>query len=105
VTDGKVLLAGKEEFRALGLNAGGQLWQVPTGTPSGQGVLAGKIYYLPVKSDADKKEAGILAIALDEGKVLTRHSNEKKEPPGNLVFCRGVVLSQTATTVTAYPLR
>jgi outer membrane protein assembly factor BamB len=105
VADGKVLLAGKEEFRALGLNTGAQLWQVQTGVPSGQGVLAGKTYYLPVKADAEKKEPGILALALDEGKVATRHSTEKKELPGNLIFCRDTVLSQTATTVTAYPLR
>jgi outer membrane protein assembly factor BamB len=105
VADGKVLVAGKEEFRALGLTTGAQLWQVQTGVPSGQGVLAGKVYYLPVKADAEKKEPAILALALDEGKVLTRHSTEKKEPPGNLIFCRDTVLSQTATTVTAYPLR
>src|SRR5262249_28675961 len=37
VADGKVLVAGKEEFRALGLTTGAQLWQVQTGVPSGQG--------------------------------------------------------------------
>src|SRR5205823_4044364 len=50
VYHGKVLLAGKQHFRALNLSDGRLTWSRETGQPSGQGGASEKVYYLPIKS-------------------------------------------------------
>jgi outer membrane protein assembly factor BamB len=104
VFSGKVLLVGKTTCRALNLADGKLLWRLETGMPSGQGVASKNVYYLPLK----KPEPQVCAIDINKGEILGRTKSRKKadgsfEIPGNLVFYEGTVLSQTATTVTAYP--
>ncbi len=50
VHNGKVLLVGKQNCRAVNLSDGKPLWTVETGLPSGRGVASGSVYYLPLKS-------------------------------------------------------
>lgn len=99
VTQGRVLVAGRKQFRALSLADGGrELWRVETGTPSGRGALAEGVYYLPVK------EGAVCAIDVRRGAVTARARSHGGGAPGNLLFHREELLSQTATQVTSYPL-
>jgi outer membrane protein assembly factor BamB len=103
VYNGKVILVGRNSCRALGLADGKQLWKTDTGLPSGQGVASDNVYYLPLKAGIKSKEPEVCAINLDKGVVEARTKSRKKEVPGNLVFYDGDVISQTATTIAAYP--
>jgi outer membrane protein assembly factor BamB len=107
IFDGKVLLVGKHTCRALHLSNGKEAWKpVDLGTataqvrPSGQGVASGSFYYLPLKN-GDKGE--VCKINIETGKVEGRSPAPGTEVPGNLLFYEGNVISQTETTVTAYP--
>ncbi|MCI0638280.1 MAG: PQQ-binding-like beta-propeller repeat protein [Gemmataceae bacterium] len=99
VYNGKVLIVGKSAIRALSLEDGRQLWYLPTSDmPSGQGVAAKDIYYLPLK------KGEIMAVDINRG-LVKAHNRAKTaiEAPGNLVFYEGAVLSQSATKIVAYP--
>jgi outer membrane protein assembly factor BamB len=104
VYGGKVLLVGKDGCRALDVANGRQVWKLETGVPSGMGVAAGNVYYLPMRLSAETKEAGICAINIAKGRIVAT-VNSGKEAPGNLVLHDGQLLSQTATAITAFPLR
>jgi outer membrane protein assembly factor BamB len=96
---GKVLLVSPTTCRALNLKDGELLWEAKTGMPSGRGVTADGLYYLPLAS----KE--IVAIDLDKGRILKRFKVPKGQPaPGNIFFHDGFLVSQTATDVTLYPV-
>jgi outer membrane protein assembly factor BamB/tetratricopeptide (TPR) repeat protein len=109
---GRVLVVGKKDVRALRLDDGKEAWRVPTGLPSGRGVASDNIYYLPLKDAnfSDKEKGpGIFAIDVKQGKVVAQ-TRSKKDPrtgaadvPGNLLFFDGLVISQTATELVAYP--
>jgi outer membrane protein assembly factor BamB/tetratricopeptide (TPR) repeat protein len=103
VYGGKVVLVGRTSCHALRLGDGKSLWSVETGTPSGEGVASNNTYYLPLKSGIPSKEPEVCSINLDKGIVEARTRSRKKEVPGNLVFYDGDVLSQTATSIAAYP--
>jgi outer membrane protein assembly factor BamB len=101
---GKVLLVGKSGCRALHLADGRPAWVADkTGTPSGIGVIAGGVYYLPLKATATEKTSAVVALDLDRGEVRGRAVAQSGELVGNLVFCGDLLLSQTALTLTAYP--
>src|SRR5262249_35672748 len=74
-----------------------------TGVPSGVGMLAGGLYYLPLRKDALTREPGICVIDLGKGRVVARMRSRKGDLPGNLVFSREHVFSLTPTHVKAYP--
>jgi outer membrane protein assembly factor BamB/tetratricopeptide (TPR) repeat protein len=98
VFQGKVVLVGKNTCRALSLADGRQqLWQVETGLPSGLGVASGSYYYLPLK------KGEVCKIDLEHGIVVAHSPSPKNNPPGNLLFYDGDVISQTESVVTAYP--
>jgi outer membrane protein assembly factor BamB len=102
VFDGKVLLVGKKECRALALADGAPLWRLPTGLPSGQGVAAGDLYYLPLKEGrGGEPEVCVLDVA--RGKDVSHTKSRKREMPGNLLLYEGDVLSQTVQEVAAFP--
>jgi outer membrane protein assembly factor BamB len=98
----KVLIVGKQSCRALGLADGKPLWAVETGLPSGRGVAAGGVYYVPLKAALPEKLPAVYAIDLEKGTILARTPAPRGEEPGNLVLCGDEVLSQTALAVTAY---
>lgn len=99
VYNSKVLVVGKNAIRAMSLDDGRQLWYLPTGDmPSGQGVAAKNIYYLPLR------KGEILAVDIEKGQVKAHNrAAGATVPPGNLVFYDGAVLSQTPREVVAYP--
>jgi outer membrane protein assembly factor BamB len=103
VVNGKVLIVGKKDCRALNLADGKSLWQVPTGTPSGQGVASNGVYYLPLKTALQTKEPAVCNIDIEKGKVIANTKSRKKEVPGNLLLYEGDVISQTVGEVVAYP--
>lgn len=93
---GAVLVVGKTACRALSLETGELLWRKATGSPAGQGVMAGSVYYLPLKGGS------ILALNLEkprESVHLERRGD--KADLGNLVFHDGILWSQSATELTA----
>jgi outer membrane protein assembly factor BamB len=100
---GKVLIVGKKAVRGLSLAKGEQLFNLETGTPSGQGIASDNVYYLPLKEATRSKEPEICAIDMERGIVAAHTRSRKKDVPGNLVFFEGDVISQTATDVIAYP--
>jgi outer membrane protein assembly factor BamB len=102
-TDGRVaLIVGRTHCRALKLDDGKEAWRVETGSPSGQGVLAGATYYLPLRSDPTTRQPSVLALDLLKGAVRGRVATPGGAVLGNLIVHGNRVLSQTATGVQAY---
>ncbi len=101
VYNGKVLIIGKKNVRALGLSNGEMLWTLETGTPSGQGIGSDNVYYLPLKDGGKgKDEPQIVGIDIDRGKIVSRSKSRPSDPdkndadvPGNLAFAEGKVIS------------
>jgi outer membrane protein assembly factor BamB len=97
----RVLVVGETACRALSLDTGETLWRRASEVPSGQGVAAGPLYYLPLKGGA------ILALNLERPEESVRlDARSFRGDLGNLVFHRGVLWSQSATELIALtPLR
>ncbi len=102
VVGNKILIVGKSSCRALGLTDGRPAWSVATGVPSGRGVAAGDVYYLPLKAALPEKQPAVLALDVRRGTILTRAAVPKGEVPGNLVLGGDDLLSQTVTALTTY---
>ncbi len=101
---GKVLIVGNQSCRALNLADGNTAWTTTTGLPSGQGAAAGKLYYLPLRSGQGEGPS-ICTLDLVNGNIVNRIASPRNEVPGNLIFHQGYVVSQTATTVAAFPTK
>ncbi len=95
----KVLIVGKQTCRALQLQSGQPLWSTATALPSGQGVLAGSRYLLPL-GGSPGTEAAILSLNLDNGQASGRLPLPRQEPLGNLLVYRGRIISQSAASLT-----
>ena len=102
VYQGKVLIVGNQSCRALNLADGTTAWNIITGLPSGQGVAAGKLYYLPLRSGQGEGPS-ICTLDLENGRIVNRIASPRNEVPGNLIYHQGFVISQTTTTVAAFP--
>ena len=100
----RVLIVGEKSCRALALADGKQVWELRTGMPSGLGVAVGGHYYLPLArgDTSDKPELAILDAG--KGTIISRVRSRKDEQLGNLMFFHGQLISQSATTIAAYPL-
>jgi outer membrane protein assembly factor BamB/tetratricopeptide (TPR) repeat protein len=99
----KVVIVGKDRCRALGLKDGKQTWSVDSGLPSGRGIADGDLYYLPLKAAAKTKEPEVCVISIAKGEIVGHARSRTKEVPGNLLFADGMVISQTAQAIVAYP--
>lgn len=101
----KAIVVGKNYLHAYHLTDGTTAWETKelTGTPTGQGIAADNIYYLPVKNVSLEPE--IVTINLADGKVTGHVKSEKKDILGNLIFHDGFLISQTANSITAFPLK
>ncbi|MGW8256376.1 MAG: outer membrane protein assembly factor BamB family protein, partial [Thermoguttaceae bacterium] len=94
VAKGKVFLVGRHQVRALNLSDGKLAWDgrtvaLPEGAmPSGQGFCAGDSYFLPLDS------AEVAEINLTEGKLAHLYESRGGFVPGNLICCKGRVISQ-----------
>lgn len=105
VAQGKVIIVGKKQVRALDLRDGGKkVWAVETGTPAGYGSVAGSQLYLPLRSNESSKQAEVCVIDLEKGQVASRTRSRKAAPVGNLVFHDGEMVSLTSDQVTSFPL-
>lgn len=104
VSRGKVLLVGKLGCRALRLSDGKMVWETLTGVPSGLGILGDGVYYLPLKAAGQDRRPAVYAIHLDTGRIESPLHSPRDEACGNLIFHQDTIFSQTATTITAYPL-
>jgi tetratricopeptide (TPR) repeat protein len=108
IADDHVLIVAKNHVRALKLSDGSVAWKcTETGLPSGQGVLADGVYYLPLGSSGDPKSSDkgpeICAIDVRGGKIVGR-SKSRTDTPGNLLFAEGELVSQSVKAVNAFPL-
>jgi outer membrane protein assembly factor BamB len=97
----KVIIVAKNSMRALRLSDGVAVAEplVVGDLPSGQGVASNNVYYLPLR----RGEICAIDLATWSIKAHNQTSRTGGEPPGNLVFCEGMVLSQTPTAIVAYP--
>jgi outer membrane protein assembly factor BamB len=94
----RVMIVADKSIRGLDLKDGSQLWSLDLDSlPTGQGTASDGIYYLPLAKE-------IAAIDVARGIVKARHRVPAgAASPGNLLFYQGMLLSQSATDVTAYP--
>ena len=104
VDDERVLVVGKSSVTALSLETGAVQWTTPIdesqGPPSGRGVTAKGIFYLPLRNGS------LWAVELADGKVVeTSQLPPASKPLGNLAMYRGLVLSLNAYGLTAFEQR
>lgn len=102
VHQGSVVLVGKRQLTALRLTDGKPAWHgksldLPDGAmPSGRGFLSGDDYFLPMTT------AEVAQIDLTSGKITARAKSHKGGIPGNLICCRGQVISQGVDYLEAF---
>jgi outer membrane protein assembly factor BamB len=89
VTSDTVVVVGRSAIRGHRLSDGEVVWRLVTGSfPSGRGVFAGERYFLPVTS------AAVLEIELSTGTLAATHKSPRELPAGNLIWHRGLFVSQ-----------
>ena len=105
VRQGKVIVVGKKQVRALDLREGGKkVWGVDIGSPSGYASVAENTLYLPLRGTESSKQPEICVIDLVKGEILSHTRSRKALPVGNLVFHDGEMFSLSNDHVAAYPL-
>ena len=131
VVAGNVIVVGRGSVRAIklvgtkdektGREAAVAAWKEPLkiGSPSGHGVPSKDgLYYLPVVGDPDKPDStmpAVWAIYADTGlpkaktpfrrkEVNTGVAQDSRLSLGNLLFHDGMMFSQSATEISAFPL-
>lgn len=102
VHQGKAILAGQHQVRAIRLADGkpdwdGRIISLPEGvTPSGRGYSTGEKYFLPLES------AEVAEIDLAQGKIIRNYKSRNGFIPGNLVCYKGRVISQGSQGVDVF---
>jgi len=130
ISGNKVLIVGKSTVRAVQLTGEKAdrksipAWKNETqvGTPCGHGVMSKDgVYFLPIIGDPDNKDSvlpAVWAINTETGAIVSKtpfrtkkelgRANVPGSDPrlmlGNLVFHDGLMFSQSATELTAFPL-
>lgn len=103
VADGKVLLVGHNQFVALSLADGKDLWNVPValgdGILSGLGCIAGDQWHLPLSSGQ------LWTIGLKDGALVSKQWGPPKTLLGNLSMSRGGLISVHATGISCFEQR
>jgi outer membrane protein assembly factor BamB len=94
------VLVGDGFCRGLALKDGKQAWQADTGTPSGMGVFRKNVFLLPLKHGLATKGPEIAHVDVEKGILVG--TSPLKETPGNLALHGDLIVSQSATTITAY---
>jgi hypothetical protein len=94
--DPGVLVVGKKQCRLLDFADGHKIWSAATEPPTGLGQVVDQNFYLPQKD-------GIAIVSLENGEIVKNLPAYKEESPGNLLWADGMVLSQTALRLSAYP--
>ncbi|MEN6449728.1 MAG: PQQ-binding-like beta-propeller repeat protein [Thermoguttaceae bacterium] len=97
-----VVLVGRTAVRAVRLADGRPAWGGRTvalpkqSLPGGRGFVSGDRYFLPLSS------AEVVAIDLNDGKLVGSWKSRKGDVLGNLVCHRGKIVSQGAEGLAAY---
>jgi outer membrane protein assembly factor BamB len=96
-----VVVVGRSAVRALRISDGEISWTLPlTGSfPAGRGVFAGDRYFLPVTS------AAVLEIELSTGSLAATHKSPRELPAGNLIWHKGLFVSQGPATLEVFDER
>lgn len=98
----QVVLAGQHRLKSLRLDNGLAEWTSSVGVypdnavPSGRGFQNGSVYFMPLST------AQIAAFDLASGKIESTARSRDGLVPGNLVSCRGRILSQNADGLASY---
>jgi outer membrane protein assembly factor BamB len=100
VHDGKVIVIGKKQVRAIQLSDGKDAWSAPIDLagelPSGRGCFTGKHYYLPTTGQQ------LLKLDLATGKILERAKTEFTL--GNIVHFKGQLISTGSDQISSFYL-
>jgi hypothetical protein len=105
VIDGKVLVVGTKQCRALSMTDGKTQWTLDTGMPSGQGAASGSRYYLPLSYAAGGKGAEVCVLDVAKGTIVDHIAAPKNEVPGNLMFLKDILVSVNVWEVVGYPIK
>lgn len=102
VFEGKVVLVGTEQVRALEMADGSAAWggaplALPErARPSGRGLIGGKNLFLPLTT------GDVAVIDLEQGAITRFCRSRDAVIPGNLIAYRGRILSQSVSGVDNY---
>ena len=100
VHDGKAILVGKNQVKAIKLADGEPAWSAPieleNETPAGRGYYSESSYYLPVSNSQ------LVKIDLDKGTISAQVKTGSTL--GNLVCYKDELLSQSGDTLSSYYL-
>ena len=102
LTGDLAVIAGRRQMTALRLIDGAVSWKRACrekSLPAGRGVLAGQRYFLPMTS------ATILEVDLTTGAVAAEHKSPRELPAGNLIWHRGLFVSQSPFALEAFDER
>ena len=103
VADNKVLVVGHNQFVALSLADGKELWSVPVqqgeGILSGLGSVAGDQWHLPLSSGQ------LWTLALKDGAIVSKQWGPPKTMLGNLSMSRGSLISVHAAGMSCFEQR
>lgn len=95
---GRILVVSRDLLEALALADGKPAWKEPIriSAPSGRGYFEGNYYHLPLMNGE------LLTIDVERGMIAARRRLQNEKPLGNLVAARGMILSQSYDTLSAY---
>lgn len=102
VYEDRVLVVGNEDCRGLRLADGAEVWRVKTGRPLGMGFARAGYYYLPVSIGSLEEAREIVVIGVATGRIVGHLSASSGGSLGNLMGVGNVIISQSATEVSAY---
>jgi hypothetical protein len=97
-----VVAAGHRQVLALRLSDGAAAWTLPLperAYPSGRGIFTGARYFLPLTT------ACVLEIDLATGAVAGEHKSPRELPAGNLIWHKGLFVSQGPAALEAFDER
>ncbi|MFN0021156.1 MAG: PQQ-binding-like beta-propeller repeat protein [Pirellulaceae bacterium] len=100
VHNGKAILVGKKQIKAINLADSKEAWAVPIeldgDSPTGRGYYSEHFYYLPTNS------SHLVKIDLDQGKIVSQVKTGSTL--GNLVCYKDELISQTPEGISSYYL-
>ncbi|MSR58026.1 MAG: hypothetical protein EXS05_10160 [Planctomycetaceae bacterium] len=104
VTDRAVVVVGKSQVRAMRPADGQPAWEAPVVLPAsafvfGRGIATDDLYYLPMTS------GGIVSIDLKQGAIVGQLPSLRQTAPGNLIWHRGLFISQSPVFLEAFDER
>jgi hypothetical protein len=102
LTGEHVVVAGRRQIAALRLIDGAAAWKSTyrdKAFPAGRGVLAGPRYFLPTTATT------ILEIDLATGTLAAEHKSPRELTAGNLIWHKGLFLSQSPFALDAFDER